>query len=494
MKRQHWDGVALGLSLLAVALTAWVSLRIFEGLPHIEDEFANLWQAEVMAEGDIRRETPAEPKSFIVPFVVDHEGWRFGKYPPGWPALLSLGVRAGAGSWVNPLLAGLACWLTYRLAGRWLRPGLALLAAVLLTTSPMFLMLSGSLMSHNLSLALTLAFSLAWLDLFGAHGKTTSPNWLLALVIGGSLGLLVLTRPLTAVGVSLPFITYGSLLLYKRDVRWHWLLISAGVTLAVSALLLIWQYALTGDPLHNPYTLWWEYDRLGFGPDIGMLDGGHNLGQAWINTHFSLRAGMHDAFGWPFLSWLFLPLGLLVLLPKPNARPVIAMVPLLILAYGFYWIGSWLLGPRYYYEALPALAVISAAGAGWLGTWLKGMKGVAWRRLGAVALLAFLLAANLIFYLPARVGGMHGLYGIERQPLAAIKSAGLGQSLIIVHADHWSDYANLLLLRPPFADSSIQVAWSRGPGPDAQVAELFQGYDLYHYFDNRPGVLHKVMD
>ena len=492
MKQQHWNGAALGLSLLAVALTAWVSLRIFEGLPHIEDEFANLWQAEVMAEGDIRRPTPAEPKSFIVPFVVDHDGWRFGKYPPGWPALLSLGVRAGAASFVNPLLAGLACWLTYRLAGRWLRPGLALLAALLLVTSPMFLMLSGSLMSHNLSLTLALAFSLAWLDLFSARGRTAAPNWMLGSVIGGSLGLLVLTRPLTAIGVSLPFMVHGSLLLYRRDSRWRWLLISAGATLALAGMLLIWQFALTGDAFQNPYTLWWEYDRLGFGPDIGTLEGGHNLRQAWINTRFSLRAGLHDAFGWPFLSWLFLPFGLFVLLPKADARPVIAIVPLLILVYGLYWIGSWLFGPRYYYEALPALAVISAAGVGWLGAFLKGMKASAWRRLGTTALVAFLLAVNLSFYLPARIGGMHGLYGIDRKSLAAIAGADLEQALIIVHADHWSSYANLLPLRPPFADSSLQVAWSRGPGPDERVADLFPGYDLYLYDSDNPGVLQRM--
>ncbi len=45
-----------------------------------------------------------------------------------------------------------------------------MIAALLGATSPMLLMLSGSLMSHDLSLFLTIAFCLAWFDLFPRGG------------------------------------------------------------------------------------------------------------------------------------------------------------------------------------------------------------------------------------------------------------------------------------------------------------------------------------
>jgi hypothetical protein len=487
---RQWRQLALAVSVLAVLLAGWSSTQVFEGLPHLEDEFANLWQAQVMAQGEIRQPSPAEPKSFIIPFVVDFNGQRFGKYPPGWPALLSLAAGVGATAWLNPLLAGLAVWFTFRLGRRWLPPGLALLAASLLALSPMALMLSGSLMSHNLSLLLTLCFSLSWLDLFTPPAEGNVPRWLLAAVAGGSLGLMLLTRPLTAAGIAVPFFLHGVWLLSKRDERWPWLLAVGLLAMALGGLMFLWQYALTGDPGRNLYTLWWDYDRIGFGPEIGTLEGGHSLWQAWVNTRFSLRAGLSDFFGWPFLSWLFLPFGLLALRRKKAAWLLIGLIPSLIGAYAFYWIGSWLLGPRYYYEALPALAIVTAAGVGWLAGWLPSASVARWRRWVTAAVLPVLLLLNLLFYLPLRVGGMHGLYGIDRATLAPLAQMDLEPALIIVHADHWSGYANLLLLEPPFSDKDLVVAWSRGSNPDRRVANLYPDHELYHFYADEPLTLY----
>ena len=52
-------------------------------MPHLEDEIAYVWQAQALAGGAIKLPSPPEPKSFLVPFVVDYDGFRFGKYPPG---------------------------------------------------------------------------------------------------------------------------------------------------------------------------------------------------------------------------------------------------------------------------------------------------------------------------------------------------------------------------------------------------------------------------
>src|SRR3990170_6574073 len=170
------DIAAAALALLTTAVSLWIAVDIFETIPHVEDEFAYLWQGEVMAGGRIALPSPAEPESFLVPFVVDHVGLRFGKYPPGWPAALAVGVAAGAPYVVNPLLAGLAVWLTYRLGQRLAGDLAGLLAAVLTATSPMLLMLSGSLMPHMLSLILTLGFVLAWFDLFLPRTKIVAPG------------------------------------------------------------------------------------------------------------------------------------------------------------------------------------------------------------------------------------------------------------------------------------------------------------------------------
>jgi 4-amino-4-deoxy-L-arabinose transferase-like glycosyltransferase len=273
---------------------------------------AGLGASRLLADGHLKIPSPPQAKSFLVPFVVDYEGERFGKYPPGWPAVLSLGVRLGLRAWVNPLLAGLGAWLTYRLGKRLFGELVGLLAQGLTLTSPFFLMNSGSLLSHPLGLVLSTVFALGWLDAFVPSGSRLpeaknlgytpgsrfSKGWLPALAAGLALGLLVLTRPLSAVGLALPFGLHGLYLLVRGDPATRRRLIGLGlVALVCCGLYFLWQAALTGDPLFNPYTLWWSYDKIGFGPGYGRMEGGHNLHRAYVNTRYSLLVG-YDLFGW----------------------------------------------------------------------------------------------------------------------------------------------------------------------------------------------------
>ena len=204
------------------------------------------------------------------------------------------------------------------------------MAEFLTLSSPMFLMLSGSLLSHTLSLCLALVFQLAWLDSFPLRGVTReqrAPEGLVLITGAGSLGLLALTRPLTAVAVATPFAVHGIYLLTRgKPGEKKKLQILALVTFGVASLLLIWQWALGGSPFRNLYTLFWSYDRLGFGADIGVTESGHNLYWAFQNTRFNLGAGSHDFFGWPYLSWLFIPFGLIVLCPKRDGKLVLAVI------------------------------------------------------------------------------------------------------------------------------------------------------------------------
>ncbi|HLC04668.1 MAG TPA: hypothetical protein VJK02_16660 [Anaerolineales bacterium] len=491
-------GAALAAAI-ALLFYMWATGDVYERLPHIEDDFSNLWAAHVFAQGQAALRTPPDKNSFLVPFVVDFNGLRFSKYPPGWPAALSVGVRFGADWLVNPILAALAVWLTFRLGSKIAGPWIGLLAAVLLVISPMAVMISASLLSHSLSLFLSLAFVLAWIDLFlAAQTSTADPPRpaMLVPVAGASLGLLALTRPLTAIGVALPFAVHGLwILLRGRTSDRRHLVGLAGLAMAIAALLPVWQRSLTGNPWLNLYTLWWPYDRLGFGPGIGVTSTGHNLHLAYSNARFSLRAGVHDLFGWPYLSWIFLPFGLVSLRKNLRAWLGFATFPGLILAYSFYWIGSWLYGPRYYYEALPGLAVMSAAGIFRIGGWsIRTGFQPGLRRRAMAALLAGLVAVDLFFYLPARLGGMRQLYSISRAAMAPIETADLGRALIVVHPEHrWTEYGALLTLSPPFSSTDMTLlAIFLGGDQDAQLARDFPDRILYHYYTSDPSMFYRI--
>ncbi|NPA30532.1 MAG: hypothetical protein GXO37_00855, partial [Chloroflexi bacterium] len=205
----------LALALLTVLLAHGVAGRYFEFWPHLEDEVAYWWQAQAATRNCLTVPSPPEPHLFLVPFVVDRQGRRFGKYPPGWPAVLALGMRLGRAAWVNPALAGLALWLLYRLGRRLADPVVAGLAVLLALTSPFFWLQAGSLLAHLWAWVLTLIFNLALLDILWPR-RDAPPSPLPALLAGLSLGLLLLTRPWTGLGVALPWLPVGLYALARR--------------------------------------------------------------------------------------------------------------------------------------------------------------------------------------------------------------------------------------------------------------------------------------
>lgn len=491
------DRFALIVSVLATIGAALVCDRVFERMAHIEDEMAYLWQARAIAHGYLTLPSPPEAKSFLVPFVVDYQGRRFSKYPPAWPVMLSFGIHLGVRHLVNPLLGGLGVWLIYRLGKKVFGETVALLSAILTATSPFFLMNSASLLSHPFGLVLSAAFALSWLDAFCR--TDFRPRWLPGLTAGGTLGLLALTRPLTAVAVGLPFGMHGLYLLLRGDRQTRrYLWITCLIALALGSLLLLWQYALSGNALLNPYTLWWEYDKVGFGPGYGVTSSGHNLSLARMNTLFSLRAGWHDLFGWGGYSWVLLPFGLFTLGRKAPRWLIASVFPSLVLVYMIYWIGAALFGPRYYYEGLYSLTIFSAAGLAWLAGWpiqpqqpssiYSGWRKV--RPLFFAALFAFLLSVNLIFYTPQRLAGMFGLYGVTREKLAPFLSStaqGYTPALIVVHVSgSWTDYGTLLELEDPLLNSPFIFIVSRRADIDKRIAAQFPERRLYHYYPQDP--------
>ncbi len=498
--RFPFDLAALLFSLAAVIAAYVVAERVFERVPHLEDEIAYVWQAKAMAEGAITVPSPIYSHKFLVPFVVEHEGQRFGKYPLGWPALLAVGIKSGLRDWVNPLLAGLAVWFTYRLGKKLLGEIAGLIAAGLTLSSPFFLMNAGSLLSHPLGLVLSLAFVIAWWDLVGPRREHQLPPWLPAVTAGSALGVLGLTRPFTALGVALPFIIHGLVRMVKGDPQERKrLLVTAGVAGLLSLLHFGWQAAATGDPFFNPYELWWPYDKVGFGPGHGVAEGGHSLRQAWLNTWFSTYVGWHDLFGWAGYSWLLLPFGLPAIRRNGRMWWTMSVVVSLFLIYMAYWIGAWTFGPRYQFEGLFSLTLLSAAGLCWTAglpyhpgePYVSKTRWTRTRRLAMTAAAGFLVAVNLVFYLPPRLAAVNDLYGISRDALAPFEQAAeFAPAVIIVHADHWTGYGSLLELEDAFLTSPFVFVWGDQPGMRAELEAAFPGRNIFHYYPDEPGIFY----
>ena len=454
---------ALVLALLAILLSAWVSFGVFEGLAQLEDEFAYQWQTQAIVQGDLKIPSPPESQQFVIPFVIDFEGERFGKYPLGWPVMLSFGERLGWMRLVSPMLAGLAVWLTYRLGQKLLGDKVGLLAAGLMVISPLFLTYTGSILSHTWGLVLSLSMAVSWLEL--TDKRTEIPGWLLTLVAGGSLGVLALSRPYTALGVAIPFAVHGIIQLVKGSSIIRKRILAMGIiTLLVGSIHFLWQFALTGNPLQNPYLLWWPYDKVGFGPGIGLAESGHTLRQGWIHTKHSLRMTWQDLWGWGRYSWVLLLIGLWAVRRKPRVWLIASVFPSLVLVYLAYWVS----GPRYFYEGLYSLTILGAAGIAWLAGWMPGQeigppRQARIRQSVVLAGLVLLLIFGTLPYAPKRLSEIKNCYGFSQVDLAPFRTQEaqeLSPALVLVHADDWWDYGVYLHLQNPYLTSPFIFAWA----------------------------------
>jgi hypothetical protein len=498
MSRNDW--LALVICLVIFLAGLFVSGPIYGAMPHVEDEMAFTWQARLITQGQLYTASPQpNPKSFSVPFVVDYQGKRFGKYPPGWPALLGIGEWLNIRWLINPLVTSLAFWLIYRTVQKAVDSGTAVLTIALGGTSPFVLVNAGSLLSHPWSLFLTVLFTTAWMDSFQIPNPSLPPwarRWLPSVTAGASLGLLALTRPWTAVAVSIPFAGHALFLLWKQpDRKWtaHRAGIVCGAAGGAACLYFAWQLAVTGNFLTNPYTLWWAYDRLGFGPGIGLQPGGFQPGDAWANTLSSFYTGNTDLFGWPVISWLFIPFGL-VALYKNRCVWLLSLTSIsLVAAYALYWTHTQVFGPRYYFEGIPAALVLSAAGIRWLsGRGVCAVQPVRWNLAGKLryAFTAFalliLVGANLGFYLPARLAGMRQLSGISQAcaaPIQQLASQSPAPILVFVHVQkNIHEYTCSLDLNDPLGQGKLQTAISRGREVDDAAARSLPQRQVYHYY------------
>src|SRR5262245_19743783 len=240
------------LCIAMFALAGVVAWGVFDAMPHLEDEHANLFQAEVFAAGRATVGVPREPDSFFIPFVINTgEGKRFGKYPPGYPLLLTLGAAIGQPWLVNALAAALGTLGVY-LLGRDLFDGdTGLLAAALGAVSPMLVLLSGTLLAHTTSIAALMLF--AWAFVRARQPREPSPM-LFALGAGVLLGWAAIIRPWTALAVAFPFALLGLWDVARsrgRALRLYGALALAAAL--VCALQLLFNQVATGSPLTNTY-------------------------------------------------------------------------------------------------------------------------------------------------------------------------------------------------------------------------------------------------
>lgn len=515
-KPKYSQPIVLALVLFSFLMSALVSRTVFERLPHLEDEVAYLFQAKMAVHGDLVIETPTPRRAFWQPFIIDRDGLRFGKYPPGWPVLLGLGVAMGQAWVINAFFAGLTVALVYRMGREVFDEDTGVLAAALTAFSPMALLLNATMMGHTVALFFTTLFLYAyWRIERGKHAF----RW--GLAAGFSLGMMAIMRPLTAIGIAVPFVLWSVYRLLRR-------LLSGGprpflavlrplvalmlVAMLITAAIPVHSYMATGDPTLNLYTLVWSYDRVGFGECCGR--NGHTLEKGIRQTRFDLSLMAADLFGWQLgtftpeieqhleneadyypligLSWILLPFGLLMGIRRRWTWLLAGATLALIGVHMAYWIGSQRYSTRYYFEALTALTLLSALPLGWLAR--RGLRLFVYGVLGAA------LIYSLYAYSTPRISVLYRFNRVGQDLIAQVEARREGDRPVLVVVNgtdvRWRAYGSLMAVTSPYLDSDIVAAWNYGDDtvreqiiaqfPDRQVIEMSANGNASMFMDSVP--------
>jgi hypothetical protein len=256
----RWAPVVVG------ALTAAIVWIVWGGLARaavIHDEAAYVLQAELFARGSWAGRAPVLPEFFeqlyvlVTPVLAS-------KYPPGHSLMLAPGALVGLPGLPVVLLNGITGALMFVLARRVAGAQVALLTWLAWVTCFPAIYFRASYLSEVTSSAAWLAAW--WCLLRWRDGRRR--RWLLG--VAGSVGLIAVTRPLTAVALAIPItivVLRGTWA--RRSWRDAWL--AVGVGAACVALISLWSARTTGSALLTPLELYTRvyvpFDVPGFGLD-----------------------------------------------------------------------------------------------------------------------------------------------------------------------------------------------------------------------------------
>ncbi len=367
--------IAVAFAEVVFIILLYFNFSSREHMPYVPDSVAYLFQAKIFASGNLTTDPPRVQGAFDffipAPFVLTEDSWG-AQFPFFHPFSLAIGQLFGA-PWLMPPLFGAASAALIYVVGRRVYNGrVALLAAVLLATSPFFIMQASNLMSHNTAGFLLLAC-------LAALTYRDKRPLLSGVLAGLAFGLFLNTRPLTALALALPFAVFLLAGLLPPKTRRQSVIHVGAFFVAGAAMALLflgWNYALTGDAFTTGYqsTGVTFFDRASpeapaVGPDRGAVSsvgtgGSHDSAVGVQNERMQLALLLLVLHGWPaFVGLIFSLLPFLLGSRNPQDWFFLACATAATAIWVLYESSGVMYGPRYWFEALPFLILLAARGA-----------------------------------------------------------------------------------------------------------------------------------
>ncbi|MDW8113727.1 MAG: glycosyltransferase family 39 protein [candidate division WOR-3 bacterium] len=426
------------LSTLFFIISNLISWLVFEHIPHIMDSIAQCFQARIFASG--RLYLPAIYDNYFFSFFSifnDGERW-YGIYPFGHSLLLMLGSFLKMEWIINPLLGTLTLIIFYYLGKEIYDEKTGRLTALLSFISPFFLFMSSEYMNHSSALLFLSLFILFYFR------TLKSAKIFYPLFAGISLGMGVNIRPLTTLAISFPFIIYSLYLLikFRSKLLLKFFLIVLFTLLGVG-LFFLYNYLTTGNPFISGYKAYYalEFHHTNFGLGFGKRGwdwwGEHTPLRGFIQTGNNLNALNRYLFESPIPGLLLIFLLFITFAQNFSDYLLLSSFLFLPFAYFFYWFQDLCFGPRFLYEALGPILLLSSRGILLFPKFIEkyGDKEIKEKVKNGISIIIFLSFLTTLFVgLPPLVNKYKKSYwGVNNKLYEKIKKRKIKNALIFVN-------------------------------------------------------------
>lgn len=344
----HWFAIAA-----VFVATCWLSTTRFMGFALSPEEYNLLYQGRTFLHGRLLNPAILLREEFYFTDTVSSSAGTYSKFPPGFSLLVTLAESVKGYPLVNPLLATLLTWLTYRLAVAIASPTIALVASILLGSSSFLLIHGATGFGHVLSAVCTV--HALWMAIeYARHGRRAT-----ALAFAFSWAVLFTVRPLNAVALAVSLVPFLVLDALRRPTRlgrawevhfWPTIMVGASGPLA----FLLYNYGTTGNAFVFGYNAFDQWDTVRFGlPSWSVLQGfATEYGATAIPLAFGAMAAL-------YLTYV-----------RGNGGPVgrthvWSLVTVVVTLWGVQAVreapSAIHYGPRYVFESHPLLCILLAA-------------------------------------------------------------------------------------------------------------------------------------
>lgn len=481
-KPARLDRFAWAAALWVTIFAATLSYFVYRAHPHISDEAQYLYQARYMAAGQLTVHPPKVPEAFEVYMTPYKESRWFGIFPPGFPAVLAIGVALGAAWLINPVLGGVCVLLAYLFFWRMYSRRFARIGILLLCCSPWFVFMAMSFMSHTLTLACALAAVLLLLRAFDG-------SVLYAFASGLAVGLLSLVRPLD--GLIVAFLLGIWTLL--RCPTWKRKIFTGGAltlgTIASASIVFLYNKSVMGSAKVLPLVFyydkyfWKNASAIGFGPDRGFLMGedafhGHTPLESVINTAVNTFSVNIELFGWSIGSLILAVCFALSGSLRKKDLWAIAAVAGVVSGFSLFWFnGGPDLGARYWFLVIIPLVALTVRGIEWLSENLNGSgKSASHLNPRLIIAVAALCLMSLVNYFPWRSFDKYYNYLEMRPDLPQLaRQHNFGKSLVLIRGVYeQADYRSGWVYNPVnFEGDAPLYAWDKNPDLRRRLLEAY---------------------